>query len=115
MEGTVRTGAGRVGAGNIAGVSVAIMLGGPGAIFWMWITALFGMALAFAMYSISAEAQAIYALDAILMGVSVAAVSAVAPVFIVGADITEFTSLFGASKEEIKPFTGISAKSGSPR
>ena len=28
-------------------------------------------------------------------------------VFIVGADITEFTSLFGASKEEIKPFTGI--------
>jgi len=29
------------------------------------------------------------------------------PVFIVGADITEFTSLFGASKEEIKPFTGV--------
>ena len=28
------------------------------------------------------------------------------PVFIVGADITEFTSLFGADKEEIKPFTG---------
>ncbi len=28
------------------------------------------------------------------------------PVFIVGADITEFTSLFGASKEDIKPFTG---------
>jgi predicted MFS family arabinose efflux permease len=46
-----------------------------------------GMALAFAMYSISAEAQAIYALDAILMGVSVAAVSAVAPVFIVGANL----------------------------
>jgi Na+/alanine symporter len=32
--------AGRVGAGNIAGVSVAIMLGGPGAIFWMWVVAL---------------------------------------------------------------------------
>ena len=28
------------------------------------------------------------------------------PVFIVGADITEFTSLFGSSKEDIKPFTG---------
>ena len=28
------------------------------------------------------------------------------PVFIVGADITEFTSLFGAAKEDIKPFTG---------
>src|SRR5690606_29791741 len=36
--------AGRVGAGNIAGVSVAIMLGGPGAIFWMWVVALVGMA-----------------------------------------------------------------------
>ena len=40
--------AGRVGAGNIAGVSVAIMLGGPGAIFWMWVVALVGMAMAFA-------------------------------------------------------------------
>lgn len=29
------------------------------------------------------------------------------PVFIVGADITEFTSLFGSSKEDIKPFTGV--------
>ena len=33
-----------VGTGNIAGVATAIFLGGPGAIFWMWITALFGMA-----------------------------------------------------------------------
>lgn len=39
--------AGRVGAGNIAGVSVAIMLGGPGAIFWMWVVALVGMATSF--------------------------------------------------------------------
>ncbi|MBH3340272.1 MULTISPECIES: alanine/glycine:cation symporter family protein [unclassified Pseudomonas] len=39
--------AGRVGAGNIAGVSVAIMLGGPGAIFWMWIVALVGMATSY--------------------------------------------------------------------
>ncbi|MBT8112597.1 MAG: sodium:alanine symporter family protein [Gammaproteobacteria bacterium] len=33
-----------IGTGNIAGVATAIFLGGPGAIFWMWITALFGMA-----------------------------------------------------------------------
>src|SRR5690606_13873053 len=33
-----------VGTGNIAGVATAIALGGPGAIFWMWITALVGMA-----------------------------------------------------------------------
>ncbi|MCB1854940.1 MAG: fatty acid oxidation complex subunit alpha FadB [Pseudomonadales bacterium] len=33
-------------------------------------------------------------------------VTSAKPVFIVGADITEFTTLFGASKEEIKPFTG---------
>lgn len=34
-----------VGAGNITGVPIAIMLGGPGAVFWMWIIALLGMAL----------------------------------------------------------------------
>jgi len=39
--------AGRVGAGNIAGVSVAIMLGGPGAVFWMWVVALVGMATSY--------------------------------------------------------------------
>lgn len=33
-----------VGTGNIAGVATAITLGGPGALFWMWITGLFGMA-----------------------------------------------------------------------
>ncbi len=33
-----------VGLGNIAGVATALALGGPGAIFWMWMTALFGMA-----------------------------------------------------------------------
>lgn len=36
--------AGRVGSGNIAGVAVAITLGGPGAIFWMWLIGLMGMA-----------------------------------------------------------------------
>lgn len=35
--------AGTVGTGNIAGVAGAISLGGPGAIFWMWIAAIFGM------------------------------------------------------------------------
>ena len=39
--------AGRVGAGNIAGVAVAIMLGGPGAVFWMWMVAFLGASSAF--------------------------------------------------------------------
>ncbi|MCZ6834776.1 MAG: amino acid carrier protein [Planctomycetota bacterium] len=34
-----------VGLGNIGGVAVAIALGGPGAVFWMWVIGLFGMAL----------------------------------------------------------------------
>ncbi|MDH4184701.1 MAG: alanine:cation symporter family protein, partial [Nitrospinota bacterium] len=33
-----------VGVGNIAGVAAAIHLGGPGAVFWMWVTGLLGMA-----------------------------------------------------------------------
>ena len=37
-----------VGTGNIAGVATAIYFGGPGAIFWMWIIALFGMATKYA-------------------------------------------------------------------
>ncbi|WP_175485030.1 alanine/glycine:cation symporter family protein [Pseudovibrio axinellae] len=40
--------ASRVGTGNIAGVAVALTLGGPGAIFWMWMVALVGMATAYA-------------------------------------------------------------------
>lgn len=39
--------ASRVGTGNIAGVSVAVTLGGPGALFWMWMVALLGGASAF--------------------------------------------------------------------
>jgi AGCS family alanine or glycine:cation symporter len=46
--------ASRVGTGNIAGVAVALTLGGPGAIFWMWMVALVGMATA---YSESTLAQ----------------------------------------------------------
>ncbi|MGY0692553.1 alanine/glycine:cation symporter family protein [Virgibacillus sp. FSP13] len=33
-----------IGTGNIVGVATAVVLGGPGAVFWMWISALFGMA-----------------------------------------------------------------------
>ncbi len=40
--------ASRVGTGNIAGVALAITVGGPGAIFWMWLIAVFGAASAFA-------------------------------------------------------------------
>ena len=39
--------ASRVGTGNIAGIATAIAAGGPGAVFWMWIMALFGGASAF--------------------------------------------------------------------
>lgn len=39
--------AARVGTGNIAGVATAIALGGPGAVFWMWLIALIGSASAF--------------------------------------------------------------------
>jgi alanine or glycine:cation symporter, AGCS family len=46
--------ASRVGTGNLAGVAVALYLGGPGAIFWMWMVALVGMATA---YSESTLAQ----------------------------------------------------------
>ncbi|MBQ7098411.1 MAG: sodium:alanine symporter family protein, partial [Oscillospiraceae bacterium] len=37
-----------VGTGNIAGVTGAICVGGPGAVFWMWISALFGMVTKYA-------------------------------------------------------------------
>ena len=39
--------ASRVGTGNIAGIATAVALGGPGAIFWMWVMAFFGAASAF--------------------------------------------------------------------
>lgn len=38
----------RVGTGNLAGVAIAISLGGPGAVFWMWMIALLGMSTAYA-------------------------------------------------------------------
>lgn len=39
--------AGTVGMGNVSGVAVAITMGGPGAIFWMWVTALLGVSTEF--------------------------------------------------------------------
>lgn len=44
-----------IGTGNIAGVATAIVLGGPGAIFWMWITALVGMATKFTSCSLAVQ------------------------------------------------------------
>ena len=45
--------AARVGSGNLAGVALAISAGGPGAIFWMWMTAIIGMATSFAECSLA--------------------------------------------------------------
>ncbi len=45
--------AGTVGSGNIAGVATAIAIGGPGALFWMWMTAIFGMMTKLAEVSLS--------------------------------------------------------------
>ncbi|VEH40372.1 Na+/alanine symporter [Fusobacterium varium] len=39
--------ASRVGTGNMAGVAIAIVIGGPGAIFWMWVMALIGSSSSF--------------------------------------------------------------------
>ena len=44
-----------VGIGNIAGVATAIHFGGPGALFWMWVTAFFGMALKYAECTLALE------------------------------------------------------------
>lgn len=51
---TLSTGLGsRLGSGNLAGVALAITAGGPGAVFWMWISALIGMASSFAECSLA--------------------------------------------------------------
>lgn len=44
-----------VGVGNIAGVAFAIHIGGPGALFWMWVTAIFGMATKYAECTLGAH------------------------------------------------------------
>lgn len=49
-----------IGIGNIAGVALALRLGGPGALFWMWLTALLGMALKYAECSLSHNYRTIH-------------------------------------------------------
>jgi AGCS family alanine or glycine:cation symporter len=48
-----------VGIGNIAGVATAIHYGGPGALFWMWVTAVFGMALKYTECTLSMKFRTI--------------------------------------------------------
>ncbi|MBN1561153.1 alanine:cation symporter family protein [candidate division KSB1 bacterium] len=50
-----------VGIGNIAGVATAIYYGGPGALFWMWVTALFGMALKYSEATLAVRFRTIHA------------------------------------------------------
>lgn len=45
--------AARIGSGNLAGVALAIAAGGPGAVFWMWVSAIIGMATSFAECSLA--------------------------------------------------------------
>jgi AGCS family alanine or glycine:cation symporter len=49
-----------IGVGNIAGVATAINAGGPGALFWMWVTALFGMATKYATCLLSLKYRKIH-------------------------------------------------------
>ncbi|HEO72175.1 MAG TPA: sodium:alanine symporter family protein, partial [Candidatus Hydrogenedentes bacterium] len=49
-----------IGTGNIAGVATAIALGGPGAVFWMWVTALVGMATKFTSSSLAVRYRVIH-------------------------------------------------------
>jgi len=59
---------GTVGNGNIAGVATAIAAGGPGAVFWMWITALVGMATKFAEASLAVRSRVVDADGTVLGG-----------------------------------------------
>ncbi len=49
-----------IGTGNIVGVATAIALGGPGAVFWMWMTALVGMAMKFSSCSLALKYRVIH-------------------------------------------------------
>jgi len=49
-----------IGTGNIAGVGTAIALGGPGAVFWMWATAVFGMGLKYAVCLLALKFRTIH-------------------------------------------------------
>lgn len=52
--------AAQVGTGNIVGASGAILTGGPGAVFWMWIIAFFGMATIYAEAVLAQESRVVY-------------------------------------------------------
>jgi len=58
-----------VGIGNIAGVALAIHFGGPGALFWMWMTAILGMVTKFVEVTLSMHYRVIESLDATGRGV----------------------------------------------
>lgn len=49
-----------IGTGNIAGVATAIALGGPGAVFWMWVTAIVGMATKFTSCSLALKYRVLH-------------------------------------------------------
>ncbi len=57
-----------IGTGNIAGVATAIAAGGPGAVFWMWVTAIFGMSLKFSSATLSVLFRSIDADDGSVRG-----------------------------------------------
>ena len=50
-----------IGTGNVAGVGIAVATGGPGAVFWMWVTAIFGMSLKYAECLLSLNYRIIHA------------------------------------------------------
>jgi AGCS family alanine or glycine:cation symporter len=56
-----------IGTGNIAGVATAIALGGPGAVFWMWITALVGMASKYTSCTLAVKFRVVHE-DGIISG-----------------------------------------------
>lgn len=60
--------ASRVGTGNIAGVAVALTLGGSGAVFWMWVVAAVGMATALVEATLAQILRGAFGLDSALAG-----------------------------------------------
>lgn len=57
-----------VGLGNIAGVAVAISLGGPGAVFWLWVVAFFGMSMKFSSCTLAQLHRRVHADGSVLGG-----------------------------------------------
>ncbi|NIS31499.1 MAG: alanine:cation symporter family protein, partial [Actinobacteria bacterium] len=57
-----------VGIGNIAGVAIAIHWGGPGALFWMWVTAFLGMATKFSEVTLAQKYREVDAVGTVAGG-----------------------------------------------